>query len=120
MTGTGILRAGAALVLIVVLGAYAAPMIRSGGYGGWVVAAVACVVCPFVVALVAGRWHVPFGLLTTGAIVASFVIRDHWIDPAHRGYDLGWKPALCCSLVAFCLSLPGSVGAAAVAHPPTE
>lgn len=111
-----ILRASAAMAIVAAIALFAAAVIRAGGFGGWLLALVACVICPFVVALVAGRWHVLFGLLASGAVVASFPIRDYWLDRSGRGYGLGWNPALAAIAVAVCLSLPSSLAAAAIAH----
>ena len=98
------------------MGLYAAPVIRSGGYGGWLLALVGCVLCPFAVALVAGRWHVAFGVLAAGAVQASFFVNDRWIEPAGRGYGTSWNIEIAFAVVALCLSLPASLGAAAVQH----
>ena len=109
-----ILRCGAAILLIGTVGLYAAPVIRSGGYGGWLLALVGCVVCPFTVALVAGRWHVLFGVLTAGAVQASFFVNDRWIEPARRGYGTSWNIEIAFAVVALGLSLLASLAAAAV------
>src|SRR5688572_861152 len=84
----GVMRSVVAVAMILLIGAYSAPVIRSGGFGGWVIAFIACALCPLVVAAVAGQYQVVFGLLANAAIVLSFVIRDRWVDPSERGYGV--------------------------------
>ena len=109
-------RIAAACGMVVLICAYAAPVIRSGGYGGWVYALAACLLCPPVVCSVAGRGYFILGMLTNGAIVASFVIRDRWVDPSQRGYGIPLHEGIALTVLALVLSLPGTLVAAAIAN----
>ena len=100
-------RLAVAFGLVALVATCAAPVIRSGGH--WMIGVAACVVCPAAVCAVAGRWHVVFGLLANLAVVASFFIRDHWLDPSRRGNTLGIGAGLAAACTGMILSVPVSV-----------
>jgi hypothetical protein len=64
------------MVLVALTLFFAAPFIRSFGYGGWVVGVLVSAVLPFTIAMLAGRpvW-IP-GVIGAAAIAASFPLHD--------------------------------------------
>jgi hypothetical protein len=104
-------RLAVAFGLVALIATYAAPLVRGGGSAGWMAGVVACLVCPALVCAVAGRAHVVFGLLANLAVVASFFVRDHWLDP-RRGNTLGNGAGLVFAGIAMILSVPVSLATA--------
>jgi hypothetical protein len=82
-----------AAVFTLSLVSWAGPVVRSGGYDGWLVFPLVVVLTALFVCLLATRFPVLFGAFVAGCIVVSVsvdYVRDEWAHP-HRSYQELWK-----------------------------
>lgn len=107
------IRDATAAVLVGLALVFGAPVIRSGGYGGWFIGLCLGLGWPFLCGLLAGRRVWLFGTLASVALPGSFVLHDCLLR-SNPIYDSASDPGMLLGCTGFSVFL-GAIGTA-VAH----
>jgi hypothetical protein len=110
------IRYAAAAILISIELIFAAPVVRSGGYGGWLIAVSLAFGWPLLCGIVAGRSIGVVGMLASIALPSSFAIHDYVLrsDP---NYHSGFPGLVGCAGFSILLGVIGTAGAYAGISP---